>query len=1229
MIVTVTIMILLSLIAVGLISLSSTVLRSSQASLSMIEARGNARLALNLAIGELQKQAGPDTRVTARADVLGSNVANPLLTGVWESRYLDPSDSLSASDFSSTAKEELLLTWLASGSPTQDEVSNGFAQAPLDNAVTLWDTGSLGTQATDLQKVQASLVTLSEERGAGGYAWAVLDEGVKARINTLTDVRNRTEAEKMSQLGSGVRPKIESIPGLSGFEADDFLSGSEENPDELPDKAKTLASGITFGNFGLVAEQLGDTDSDVLKSRYHDISLFSTGILTDTSRGGLKTDFNLFSSQTSLPQLYNHDDAAEVSLADKGVYETLLGISSAADTSSPRWNSLFQFARLHEDGVTVSEDTPSVEAAVPSDWEATAISRGRDRTEGANPTPPEELVLMPTIANVQLIFSLVGRDLYFQPRFAPGAAPATLNRSATNMHNPQAGFFRGTKYLYDIQLLYTPVVVLHNPYNVALEFSNMSLEFHHIPFAMQIFRNGIAQSTALVPFEAMFFDNDTESKNKDKTFGMNLHDEARGRVGSANLKLLPGEVRLFSPFIPANTTYQSNHNGGPKLTWDFEASEGKTLTENLDAIPGWRGDGNGYSCDWLAGAFKLGENAQAGIWRSGLGLAVDDNIHVEMAPFSKNNSNSKFLVKMSATPAGSRVPKVVNAIEIDYGSPDTLREKILGSSNGTIRYPEDGTVSGRDIIDWGGTTIADMQNVTPIAAVGLKAKTTHGGEKPTALEQVDGRIATKPFAFAHGSVGASSADLTTEHPALHSHELDLQPLYEGTSDLVEVDGENRGNYITGHDSLNGSKFGVAYEIPLIPLQSLQTLNGANPGGSSIYLPRFAAPIGNSWAHPLLSTDTIQEPSASGSYEMFDHSFLMNVAFYDRFYFSGLGSQTGPFGDKETVADKLQEFSDKGSLGDERLTLYQPDSRSVDELQALATNTSSHEEIAAWQLMNGAFNINSTSVNAWKAMLSSTSAPDAQMNRVDPGGDQTTITDLGSDSNEDSTGASTSRISRFRVPLSRSAEQGGPEKLAYWLGPREYTETEIQTLAENIVTEIQLRGPSLSMAEFVNRQLGSGDLAQMGALQAAIDDLASENQENDLNKGFASAANAGYQIKGETISNYGFKNLEAGIGTSSQGAPAYLTQADLLTVLGNAATPRSDTFTVRGYGEARDNSGKIEARAVCEAVVQRFPEWLDSADQVQTRPPNLTSETNQKFGRRFRVVSFRWLNEDEV
>ena len=90
LVVTLSLMILLTVIAVGLLTLSSISLRASSQGDAMSRARSNARLALMLALGDLQKNAGPDQRVTARADVVNETSANPRLTGVWKSWEIKP-----------------------------------------------------------------------------------------------------------------------------------------------------------------------------------------------------------------------------------------------------------------------------------------------------------------------------------------------------------------------------------------------------------------------------------------------------------------------------------------------------------------------------------------------------------------------------------------------------------------------------------------------------------------------------------------------------------------------------------------------------------------------------------------------------------------------------------------------------------------------------------------------------------------------------------------------------------------------------------------------------------------------------------------------------------------------------------------------------------------------------------------------------------------------------------
>ena len=106
--------------------------------------------------------------------------------------------------------------------------------------------------------------------------------------------------------------------------------------------------------------------------------------------------------------------------------------------------------------------------------------------------------------------------------------------------------------------------------------------------------------------------------------------------------------------------------------------------------------------------------------------------------------------------------------------------------------------------------------------------------------------------------------------------------------------------------------------------------------------------------------------------------------------------------------------------------------------------------------------------------------------------------------------------------------------------------------------------------------------------------------------------------------------EALEGPIAYGSAAYVDQADILRNFGSQLTPRGDTFVIRTYGDSIDGNGTVRARAWCEAVVQRVPEYLDpEEDDAHLKQSELGSETNKTLGRKLKIVSFRFLNESEV
>ena len=70
LIATILLMVLLAIITVGTLSLSVVTARSGGHESAQNRARANAKMALMIAIGELQNQVGPDQRITANSSIL-------------------------------------------------------------------------------------------------------------------------------------------------------------------------------------------------------------------------------------------------------------------------------------------------------------------------------------------------------------------------------------------------------------------------------------------------------------------------------------------------------------------------------------------------------------------------------------------------------------------------------------------------------------------------------------------------------------------------------------------------------------------------------------------------------------------------------------------------------------------------------------------------------------------------------------------------------------------------------------------------------------------------------------------------------------------------------------------------------------------------------------------------------------------------------------------------------
>ncbi|MEM9226947.1 MAG: hypothetical protein AAGA45_03175 [Verrucomicrobiota bacterium] len=242
-------------------------------------------------------------------------------------------------------------------------------------------------------------------------------------------------------------------------------------------------------------------------------------------------------------------------------------------------------------------------------------------------------------------------------------------------------------------------------------------------------------------------------------------------------------------------------------------------------------------------------------------------------------------------------------------------------------------------------------------------------------------------------------------------------------------------------------------------------------------------------------------------------------------------------------------------------------------------THGQHDAAGKLLRIGAFNINSTSEQAWRALLGAGMEVFPGQTRNLASANGTPVVSVG-------------KI-YHRLPQTNAANPHGTASLlsmqspevAYGQGFRPLeaskADAQLQLLAEGIVSSLKQRGrPLTSLAE----------LADSGIIQAAIDEV-----DEESGMPFNQALDSGSNV--------------------------YLTQADVLLEMTPAMAVRSDTFVVRAYGEAVDALSGETFRSWCEATVQRLPEKVNGSDPM--------TPTADVFGRRFQITAFRWLDRDEL
>ena len=301
LVITLSLMILLTVLAVGLLTLSSVSLHASSQGAAMATARANARLALMFALNDLQKNAGPDQRVTARAEILDSKPATPAIDGVnqpyWTASWKTGPAGLDITTTGITPQRQTSLgataptitqkvtagNWLVSnsdpGGPTQLDPTTYNGTAP--NAVVVAkQLGKPPLTPSDvtvpLVKIVNSAAGLLAGKTTGRYGYWVSDEGVKARVNLVDPTIALGGTTGQAHF---LAPQANAIHKIDGMTSGADLRSTSTTSD--------LAKTLTANTIGL----LGSASPGLKINTYlPDVTADSCGVIVDVKNGGLKKD---------------------------------------------------------------------------------------------------------------------------------------------------------------------------------------------------------------------------------------------------------------------------------------------------------------------------------------------------------------------------------------------------------------------------------------------------------------------------------------------------------------------------------------------------------------------------------------------------------------------------------------------------------------------------------------------------------------------------------------------------------------------------------------------------------------------------------------------------------------------------------------------------------------------------------------------------------------------------
>lgn len=1161
--------------------------RSGSAQRNASSAQQSALFGLNVALGELQSAAGPDMRVTAPASILGNSTYTGNLppvagqaawTGVWKSNTGTAPNGDPAQFNPATPETKAFVGWLVSSTDAGGNFTIPTSlSAPTSNStLTANQTKTLFTNPDGSAFIQAGKVQIDEVPGGRRYfAFAVEDEGVKANLSwsetPASAANNTAERAQASRLSAAPGPDYAAINGASGpftpltypltIAGSPFLSSAiapMRDPADLQVSMNATASW--------------------LKDQRANITWGSKGVLSDAKQGGLRRDLSLAFemdgtadvSSTSQPEKFNRQDgefvggndrltapqaAPGMPVKERFLYRDTRSSGSPFASSiqaapsvvrGPNWWALRDYANLYKRL-----------SGTNGNYTLTARSYYPNRSAGA--TSLGEITQTSTGGNWDRETSSAGQYIY---------RPARAN---------YAPVLLGSVYLYSAKVTSGNLALgidaffyLWNPFNRTLKVDKFAIFADQGLVGDVTFEVTQGGSTTNYGPAAIW----DYLKNNSAVNTYNIVYLV------SNLTMAPGEIVVVSPIASAS---KLKYEATPGT--NIDNASGITLTK----LPLGGSNWGEVPLDLATATVSMQYVSSAGGGRYWLRTTLPPS---NATPGSFGGTGSG-----NSPNAGDEL----QALDSNYLADNTrLPEYLYPSLN-----------SGNMVGPYAANTLVDTKNFFGIHTYLMKPA-YHSGTYPNPVEVFS--------QFNPAPVGSTNKDVWR---ICHLNQIfNTVSRAGGANTLLQEVGIN-----FPATALNNGFWGASYsagstsvpmtDIPSAPIFSLAAFSHA------ALATRTSEPyhaVGNSWSSVFVSP-----VSPYGLYEgagatpgasrltSSDSSWLLNDALFDRYYLSGIAPAftigSGGYSATGTIKDTLTSFfSDNytSALANPVLRPYLPPGRTAAEAISALDAEDGYKKMGAYSLIDGAFNVNSTSVSAWAAFLR------ANRNLA------VTYAQGGSDS---ATG------SPFPSGTSPSNPSGIP---AYWSGFSRLSDAQVAALAEEIVKQVKRRGPFMSLSDFVNHRVGTPKTTEndMGALQAAIE-AANINSAVKTDAGGTTpdytSAGAQYFMPGGSTS---------GNRTTTTGIPTDITQADLLLPLATRLAARSDTFRIRSFGEVRSTDGtRVISQAACEAIVQRVPEYMDPATDSANNEPwdegTGLNQTNKTLGRRFKVVSFRWLNPNEL